>query len=200
MARSRFLGPIDFGIISVLVVFVVLPPRRQYAAAVVKDDFKIALAEARTLQDPNNGEAIDALTHALDEDGQKDWAIDFSVGASERMKTSPTRWRALIAASTALVDRFDVKPGLDYANRAISACDSARATDPASCSDPEKIRLQLYQQSLEAGVKSGADPRLEHKKFLAAEEGAVLTIHLDRHDADRGSGAAPDGSGTPPSP
>ncbi len=183
MASSRFLGPVDIGIIVVLIVFVVLPPRHQYASPVLTDEFSIALAEARTIASPGDGAAIDELTHKLGEAQQKDWAIDFSVLASERAKESPTRWRALLAASTAFVDRFDVQPGLDYANRAVRACELAQARRPSDCSEPDHIRAQLYQQALEAGVKSGFDPRTDREKFLKSETGSML-IHLGRRDAE----------------
>jgi hypothetical protein len=187
---------VDLGILVVIAVFLVLPPRAQYTRSVVKgDDWKLALAEAHTMAKPGDGAAVDELTHVLDDAQQKDWAIDYAVLASERAKDSPTRWRALLAASTAFVDRFDVVPGLDYANRALTACSAARDRDPSACPNPDQVRMELYQANLQAGVKSGYNPRTEREKFMKAGESALLQIHLDPRDTERGSGAPPAGSG-----
>lgn len=181
----RFIGLFDLVVIVVIAVLVVLPPRGQYAAPAIKADeatqFALALAEARTIARPGDGAAIDELTHKLDDAGQKDWAIDFSVLASERTKESPTRWRALVAVSTAYVDRFDVVPGLDYATRALAACEQ----HPDACSPADHVRLELVQQNLDAGVKSGIDPRKDRRGFMKAGEKALLQIHIDRQDKDR---------------
>ncbi|MFT3697318.1 MAG: hypothetical protein QM831_29515 [Kofleriaceae bacterium] len=181
----RFIGLFDIVVVVVIVVIAVLPPRAQYTVPAIKADdttqFAIALAEARTIARPGDGAAIDELTHKLDEAGQKDWAIDFSVLASDRTKDSPTRWRALVAVSTAYVDRFDVAPGLDYANRALSACDQ----HPEACSPADKVRLELIQQNLDAGVKSGIDPRKDRRGFMKAGEKALMQIHIERQDKDR---------------
>src|SRR5512140_1999261 len=124
MQLPRFVGLVDLGIAAVLVVLVVLPAREMYASPVIKGDepqqFALALAEARTIARPGDGQAVEDFTRKLDEANQKDWAIDAAVAASDRAKDSPTRWRALLATSTAYVDRLDVVPGLDYASRALS--------------------------------------------------------------------------------
>lgn len=196
MQLPRFVGLVDLGVLTVIAVFVVLPPRAQYTSPVVKgDEWKLALAEAQTMAKPGDGAAVDDLTHVLDDAQQKDWAIDFSVLASERAKDSPTRWRALLAASTAFVDRFDVVPGLDYANRALNACAAARDRDPSACPNPDQVRMELYQANLAAGVKSGFDPRTQRAKFMKAGESALLQIHLDPRELERGSGAPPAGVG-----
>ncbi|MEO8554957.1 MAG: hypothetical protein ABI678_33490, partial [Kofleriaceae bacterium] len=185
--------------LTVIGVFAILPPRAQYTSSVMKGDeraqFALALAEARTIARPGDGQAVDELTHKLDDAQQKDWAIDFAVLASDRAKSSPTRWKALLAASTAYVDRFDVEPGLDFANRALTACEAIRATDPAICPSPDQIRMQLYQANLKAGVASHIDPRKDRLGFMKAGERGLLQIHLDTRDKERGS-AAPTGSGS----
>lgn len=191
MQAWRSVGIIDLGIVTVLAVFVILPPRAQYATVVMKGDeptqFALALAEARTIARPGDGQAVDDLTHKLDDAQQKDWAIDFAVLASDRAKDSPTRWKALLAASTAFVDRFDVVPGLDYANRALAACETVRGTNMAACPSPDQIRMQLFQANLAAGVKSGIDPRKDRRGFMKAGESGLLQIHLDTRDKERGS-------------
>jgi len=196
MWLSRFAGMVDLGILVVIGVFIVLPPRAQYTREVMKGDaWRLALAEARTMAKPGDGAAVDDLTHELDDAQQKDWAIDFSVLASERAKDSPTRWRALLAASTAFVDRFDVVPGLDYANRALNACSAARERDPSACPNPDQVRMELYQANLAAGVASGFNPRTDRVRFMKAGESALLQIHLDPRDRERGSGAPAAGNG-----
>ena len=198
MQLPRFFGLVDLGILAVIGVAVVLPAREMYASAVVKGDsgrdqqFDIALAEARTIARPGDGQAVEDFTRKLDEANQKDWAIDAAVAASERAKDSPTRWRALIATSTAFVDRLDVVPGLDYANRALNACSAARDKgDAASCPTWEEVRMQLYQQNLDAGVRSGIDPHKDPRGFRKAGESILRQIHLDHRDRERtGTGSA----------
>lgn len=202
MQLPRFFGLVDLGILTVIGVAVLLPAREMYASAVVKGDeaqqFGIALAEARTIVRPGDGQAVEDFTRKLDEANQKDWAIDAAVAASARAKDSPTRWRALIAASTAFVDRLDVVPGLDYANRALNACSAAREKgDAAACPTWEEIRMQLYQQNLDAGVRSGIDPHKDPRGFRKAGESSLRQIHLEHHDTERGSAATPAGSNKP---
>jgi hypothetical protein len=201
MQLPRFVGFVDLGVLTVIVVLIILPPRAQYTRPVVKgNEWRLALAEARTIANPSDGAAVDELAHELDDAQQKDWAIDFSVLASERAKDSPSRWRALLAASTAFVDRFDVVPGLDYANRALNACSAVRDRDPSACPNPDQVRMELYQANLAAGVKSGYNPRTDRVKFMKAGESALLQIHLDPRDLERdrvpapGSGAGSAGS------
>src|ERR1700758_2671663 len=105
MQLPRFVGFVDLGVLTVIAVLIILPPRAQYTRPVVKGDaWRLAVAEARTIAKPGDGAAVEELTHELDDAQQKDWAIDFAVLASERAKDSPTRWQALLAASTAFVD------------------------------------------------------------------------------------------------
>lgn len=200
MQLPRFVGLVDLGIATVIVVAVVLPAREMFAAPAIKGDepaqFALALAEARTIARPDDGLAVEDFARRLGEAGMKDWAVEAAAAASERAKDSPTRWRTLLATSVAYVDRLDVIPGLDYANRALSACQSAQEKgDAAACPSWEEIRMQLYQQHLDAGVKSGIDPHHDPRGFRHAGEAALRQIHLGGHEKDRGS-AAGSGSGT----
>jgi hypothetical protein len=204
MKLPRFVGLVDLGIAVVVAVAVLLPARQMYAGAVIKGDdanqFAIALAEARTMARPGDAQAVEDLERRLSDGGQKDWAIETSVHASDRDKASPNRWRALLAASVAYVDHLDVVPALDYANRALSACHSAQDSgDTAACPSWEEIRMDLYQKHLDAGVKSGIDPRRDPNGFRKAGESALLQIHLGTgHDKER-TGSATSGSATTPS-
>ena len=200
MKLPRFVGLVDLGIAVVVLVAVLLPAREMYASAVIKGDdasqFAIALAEARSMARPGDGQAVEDLERRLSDANQKDWAIETSVHASDLAKDSPTRWRALLAASVAYIDRLDVVPALDYANRALSACHSSQDSgDAAACPSWEEIRMTLYQKHLDAGVKSGIDPRRDPNGFRKAGESALLQIHLGTgHDKER-TGSASTGSG-----
>ncbi|HET7505769.1 MAG TPA: hypothetical protein VFK02_32340 [Kofleriaceae bacterium] len=203
MQLSRFVGLIDLGVATIVVVTLVLPAREMYAGAAQKgteaERFTLALAEARTMAHPDDGAAIDDLAHRLGAAGFKDWAIETAIRGSEHAKQSPSRWRALLAASVAFVDRLDVVPALDYVNRALSACESVEASHEAShdgrppaCPSWEQVRMRLYQQHLDAGVKSGIDPHRgpeAAKAFRRAGESALRQIHLGGHDLERGSAA-----------
>ncbi|HEX7702558.1 MAG TPA: hypothetical protein VF403_17585, partial [Kofleriaceae bacterium] len=65
------------------------------------------------------------------------------------------------------------------------------------CPDPDQLRMRLYQGNLEAGVKSGIDPRQDRHGFMKAGEKALLEIHLEHRDKDS-SGSASAGSATAP--
>src|SRR5215475_15062466 len=174
MRLLRYLDIIDLGVAVVVLGYLLLPPREIFASSAHQgsetEQFALALAEARTMAHPEDGAAI-----------------EIAVRGSERAGQSPTRWRALLAASIAYVDRLDVKPGLDYANRAMAACDEQRAV----CPSWEQIRMKLYQQHLDAGVKSGIDPHRgpeAARAFRQAGESALRTIHVGGgHDVERGA-------------
>ncbi|HEX2686696.1 MAG TPA: hypothetical protein VHN14_08760 [Kofleriaceae bacterium] len=190
MQLSRFVGLIDLGIATVVLVTIVLPAREMYASAAQKgtesEQFALALAEARTMAHPDDGAAVDDLSRRLGAAGFKDWAIETAIHGSERAKQSPTRWRALLATSVAFVDRLDVVPALDYVNRALAAC----GAKPAACPSWEQVRMKLYQQHLDAGVRSGIDPHRGPKAaeaFRRAGESALRPIHLGGHDVERES-------------
>ena len=202
MKLPRFVGMVDLGVATVVAVMIFLPAREMYASSVVKGDdakqFSIALAEARTMVNPGDGVAVEELGRNLSDAAQKDWAVETTVHASDRAKDSPTRWRALMAASVAYIDRLDAVPALDYANRALTACHATQdAGNAAACPSWEEIRMALYQKHLDAGVKSGIDPHHDPIGFRKAGESALLQIHLGTgHDKERGSAVTPAGSGS----
>ncbi len=203
MAMPRLFNLVDVGVITVLAVAILLPSREMYAGNAIKGDepkqFAIALAEARTMARPGDGLAAEELTKHLGEAGLKDWAVEASVKASERAKDSPTRWRALIAASVAYIEKLEVVLALDYANRALAACEVAREKgDAGACPTWEEIRMRLYQQHLDAGVKSKIDPRIDPAGFRRAGESALRHIYIGTpHDRAVGSGSAAAGSAVP---
>jgi len=205
----------------VIAVAVLLPAREMYAGNAMKGDaqaqFAVALAEARTMARPDDGFALEDFAKQLGRADQKDWAVEVSVRGSERAKESPTRWRALIAASVAYIEKLDVVQALDYANRALAACETTREKgNAAACPSWEEVRMRLYQQHLDAGVQSKIDPRLDPAGFRRAGESALRHIYIggrsDRFPAPAGSDSpatgsaapaltpAPDGTQTPPAP
>ena len=157
---KRWFGLVDIGILTLVAVALFLPPREMFASSAYKaeerDRYALALAEARTIAKPDDGRNVDELSRRLSEAGFKDWAIEAAIDGSERGKSSPMRWRALLAASIAYVDRLDVVPALDFANRALAACEHAREVGgQAACPSWEEVRMRLYHQHLDAG---GATP------------------------------------------
>ena len=90
MQLPRFFGLVDLGILTVIAVAVVLPPREMYASDVVKGgedvQFKLALAEARTIARPEDGRAAEDFARMLGEANQKDWAIDASVNVERALE------------------------------------------------------------------------------------------------------------------
>ncbi|HTR54014.1 MAG TPA: hypothetical protein VMJ10_25140 [Kofleriaceae bacterium] len=205
----RYVGLFDLVILVFAAVVVTFPPRAMYASAAIKADaeheFATSLAEARTIARPKDGLAVEDLGRRLGEANMKDWAIETTAIASERARSSPTQWRALLATSVAYVDELDVVPALDYANRALDACSAARARgDLAACPDWEQIRMQLYQKHLDGGVKSGIDPRkgaAAAAAFRRAGESELREIRLvPSHPAHTGSAAGATGSGSATAP
>jgi hypothetical protein len=190
----RSVGIIDLGVAVLVVATLVFPAQEMYASAAQKgtepERFALALGEARTMMRPDDGVALDDLARKLGAAGFKDWAIEAAVRGSEHAAQSPTQWRALLAASVAYVDRLDVVPALAYANRALAVC----AAQQATCPSWEQVRMSLYQQHLDAGVKAGIDPHRgpeAAKAFRRAGEGALRTIHLGGRDIERGATPAP---------
>lgn len=195
-------GLVDLGILTVVAVALFLPAREMYASpAIAGDDakqFALALAEARTIARPSDGLAVEEFGRRLGESNMKDWAIEATVRASEHAKGSPTRWRALLAASVAFVDKIEVKEALDYANRALEACEAAKdasAGDVPACPTYEQIRMQLYQQHLDAGMRSGIDPHQNPIGFRKAGEAALHSVRL-KALPDQGLAPAKTGSGS----
>jgi hypothetical protein len=197
MRLSRLVNFIDLPVAVIVLVALLLPAREMYAGSALKgpqsakaieaEQLALGLAEARTMAHPGDGAAIDDLSRKLGAAGFKDWAIEVAMRGSEHARQSPDRWRALLATSVAYVDRLDVVPALDYANQALAACDRVSAGQPAACPSWEQVRMALYQQHLDAGVKSGVDPHrglAAIKAFRRAGESGLRQIHLGGRDVE----------------
>src|SRR5262249_39541170 len=127
MQLHRSVGLVDLGVATIVVLSLVLPAREMYASSAQKADeaeqFALAQAEARMLARPDDGAAVDDVSRRLGMASFKDWAIEVAVRGAERAKQAPTRWRALLAASDAFLDRArtcarcwgaDLAAALDY--------------------------------------------------------------------------------------
>ena len=187
MKLPRAFGPIDVAVLVVILVMVVLPPRRMYASAAVAGDdatrFELAVAEARTIAHPTDGADVTELARRLGDANFKDWAVAVSVEGAAAAKGTPSEWKALLAASVAYVDKLEVGPALDFANRALATCRGLSG----GCPSWEDARMSLYQQHLAAGIKSGIDPRIDPKGFREAGEAALRSIRLKSSERERGS-------------
>ncbi len=180
--RFRFVGLVDIGVLIVALVAILLPARQMYAMDANKGTadarFALALAEARALAQPKDPVASVALSHRLSEAGFKDWAVEEAVRGSARADGEPQRWRVLFATAEAYVDQYEAEKGLDYATRALAMCDGL-----AACPDWERVRMDMYEQQLDAGVKSGIDPRKEPSKFRAAGERGLRGARIHGNEA-----------------
>jgi hypothetical protein len=185
MRLSRYVGFVDLGILAVVFVLIALPPREMFASAAHRgtdaDQFGLALAEARSIAHPDDTLVIADLERRLvaEKAGFRDWAVVETVRAVARAQGTPQEWRALLSASVAYIDRVDVKPALDYANRALSSCRKSAQ----SCPSWEEVRMDLYQRSLDAGVKSGIDPWRDPIGFRKAGERALRPIRVNASGA-----------------
>jgi hypothetical protein len=179
MELRRYVGLVDLGILTVVLVAVVMPPREMYASAAMKgseaERLAVALAEARTIAQPKDASRVDELAHQLGEAGFKDWAVEAGIDGSERTRGEPEQWRALLAASVAYIDRLEAKPALKYALEAFAAC---KQVGDAACPTWERTRMEIYKEHLSAGVEANIDPKKDPKKFREAGEGRIRTIRI----------------------
>ena len=180
MKLPRFLGVVDLAVLVSLAIALPIwssPPPMQATDAIKGTEaerFGVALAEARVLAEPASGVRIAELSEQVGNSGHLDWAIATAVTGAERARQSPDRWRALSAASVAYVDRLDVHPALQHIDLAIAYCYRHRE----ACPDWERIRMDLYRQNLDAGVKSGIDPRKDPVGFRKAGESGFRSVRL----------------------
>lgn len=211
MRFVRYVSLIDV-VTAVMVLFVlVLPARTMLAAPAASgteaERYRLALSEARAIDDRKDGELISELSRRLGEAGFRDWAVEAAARGVVDGAGSPSQWRALLATSVAYVERLDAKPALEYANRALAACAAAKAIDERVCPSWEEVRMDLYARHLDAGVKSGIDPHKDPAGFRRAGESGLRTIHIgdqkdsaapapavEKQEAPAGAGSAGSGS------
>jgi hypothetical protein len=175
---TAYLSLIDVAVAAVVAIAILMPPRPQRAvaaAARLDDDarWELAATEARLLAHPDDGQAAADVSRQMREARLLDWAIEVPALAASAGE-SATSWRAALAASAAYAQRLDVKEAFEWAQRALAACSKAGT----ACPGWEQVRVELYTRHLEAGIKSGVDPRKDPEAFRRAGESALRTIHV----------------------
>ena len=190
----------DITVAIVVIAFVALPDR----VPGVKRAFKVGDAEARAIgwqqarvaAHPDDGQAAAALADALIDAGQTDAALRVAAEAAARAGDT-TRWRALLAVSVAHAERVEVEDALDWAQRALVACQQAQTIAEIHCPSYEEVRVDIYGRQLDAGIKAGIDPRVDPLAFRRAAEQALRTVRV-RDLVGGGGGDDGAGSGSGP--
>ncbi len=189
---------VDACVVAITVVVIAMPRRSAEAVPALdaEQTLQVSRAEAATHAAPSDGRAVADLARALGNARELDWAVDSATTLAKAQMQSPTRWRALMAASVAQADRLDATASLEFARRALDACASAGD----ACPSWEEVRLQLYEAHLAAGVASGIDPKKDPNGFRRAAEAGMTTVRLSGGPTggvapESGSGSA--GSATP---
>jgi hypothetical protein len=144
---------------------------------------EIALEQARLALAPDDSEAADRLARLLTDVGQTDWAVQ--VAGSAAGHSDRVSWRALLAVSLAHAERIEVGDSHRFARLALDAC---LAAGPEQCPADERVRISLYFNQLDAGVKSGIDPRIDPDGYWRAV-GAAMRIVRYRGDMRPGPDA-----------
>jgi hypothetical protein len=182
----------DIVVTIVVLVALFLPPRVATGARVgtFHDGGRrsVAFAEARAMVAPRDGRAAYDLSQQWSDAKQYDWAVQIASVAVAQTAATPTHWRALYALSMAYIDRYDAKQALTYAEQALAACEAARVI---ACPDTDQARIELQRRFLDAGVRSGIDPRRHPREFREAANAALRQVHTT------GTGIAPQPGSVP---
>jgi hypothetical protein len=176
MAFRLRVGVLDAAAAAVVLIAIVMPPRSPHVMPLFpKPAIASAIAEreARLASDPGDGVAAEELADILVDTGHDDWALRVA-GTSAAREGSPTRWRALRAVSTTHAERVEIQQAFEYARKALDACHRV----PASCPPHEEVRLSLYFEQLDAGIRSGIDPRTDPAAFRAALNRAIPWVTI----------------------
>ena len=201
MKFLRLVSVVDIAVVGVAAFAIGLPPRTMEAAPASRlrgdETVSAALQEARAIAHPEDGKAVAAASQFMSDGGYRDWAVEMPRALSERDKASPVRWQALRAVSAAYLDRFELGFALDYANRAIAACESA---GPEACPAWDSIRMELFAKHLDAGIKSGINPHRDPAGFSKAAGDSVRHIRLTPKAGMGGPTPAPAAPVTPTTP
>jgi hypothetical protein len=175
------IGILDITAALIVLVVMVLPARSVTVQPVYGDDpelvREIELAQARLAVDADDGEAAYTLVRHLLEAGQTDWALRVA-GNATRLDGQRGSWRALLAISAAHAHRVEIVDAARFARLALEAC---QATEH-DCPSYEEVRLHLYNQQLEAGVRAierGVDPRHQPAEFREALQAGLRAVRLE---------------------
>jgi hypothetical protein len=173
MRRIR-VGLFDIGAAVLVVIVLVMPGRELHvgtgyryveASALPSVLTDVAQAQADLQRRPNDGAAAERLAQILASRpvNQHDQAL--RLAGQVASTASPTRWRALLALSSAHADRIEIPEAHRFATQALDACTAAPA---GACPEHEKVRLRLYTEELAVGMQAiarGIDPRVEPDRF-----------------------------------
>jgi hypothetical protein len=189
---ARHFNLLDLVVAIVVPIAIFLPPRETYgrdaARGTEAERIALATAEARTLVRPDDGVAVVELGQRLAAAGHLDWSVEATAELGARAEKSPSRWRMFLATSIAYADRLEPKESLAWAQRALEAC---HAVGTAACPTEDEIRVSAYIDHLDAGVKSGIDPRYDPQGFRAAGEQDLRWIQLKGSTTPEPTGTEP---------
>lgn len=186
MRIHRFLSLTDLVVAGVVAVALFLPKRPLYAVDAYElesvERAELAAAEARTLLHPDDGAAAAELADRLSRARHYDWAVEAADEGATRASPT-TAWWALRSAAYAYADRIDIQPAFTRAEQALQACVALRSnlteckdTDPCPCW--AETTGQFYRDYLDAGLRSGIDPRRDPIKFRDAADQGVRSIGI----------------------
>lgn len=175
MRIHRFLSLTDLVVVTLVAVAIFLPKRPIYAVDAYKLDHDaradLAAAEALVITRPADGFAAYELARRLARAKQLDWAVEAGRDGAERA-TDATEWRAQLAVAEARADRIEVQLAFEAADVALESC--VTAGEPA-CPAWERLKIELFRNYLEAGLRSGINPRTHPQSFKKA---AGETMHM----------------------
>lgn len=177
MGFVRYISVVDIAVAAVAAFAILLPPRAMHAqrASRVHGEFeeRAAVYEARALMRPTDARAVAAAAEALGDAGYRDWNVELARASAERAPLAPTAWLAMRAVAIGYLDRFEPKPALAWAQKAMTAC--ANAGD-SGCPPWDAVRLELLTKHIEGGVKSGIDPKVDPAGFNQAAGSGVRSF------------------------
>jgi hypothetical protein len=167
-------GIVDVSVAIVVVVVILLPPKSTSFGALPmtpEQRQRIDALQAR-LAAGGGASLAEDLAEELVAARQSDWALRVAGAAS--VQGNPERWIALRAVSTTHAERIEIGPAFEYATLALQACEDAGA----HCPPHDHVRLRLYHEQLDAGVRSGIDPRNDPEEFRKAVQGAIRVLNV----------------------
>jgi hypothetical protein len=179
MRIHRFLSLTDLVVLTVVAVAIFLPKRPIYAVDAYKLDADaradLGAAEAAAMAKPADGFAAYELARRLARAKQLDWAVETGAETAARA-TDGSKWRALLAVAEARADRIDVQLAFEAAEEALDAC--IAAGEPA-CPAWERLKIELFRNYLDAGLKSGINPRTHPQSFKKAAGETMHMVDID---------------------
>jgi hypothetical protein len=179
MRIHRFLSLTDLVVVTVVAVAIFLPKRPIYAVDAYKLEHDaradLAAAEASAMARPTDGFAAYELARRLARAQQLDWAVEAGAETAARA-TEASAWRAQLAVAEARADRIEVQLAFEAAEDALAMCVAA---GDGACPAWERLKIELFRNYLEAGLKSGINPRTHPKSFKKAASETMHMVDID---------------------